>query len=113
MISLSGEGQFCNLSVIQNQKINYFLGEWELINSKFEITKTSFICNIFNDDSYILIIHLKLLKMKLLYANHLFLMRKNISKTEYQTGIESVIKLCQHKIIKKCIISRIIKVNYK
>ena len=52
MISLSGEDSFV-IYRDQIQKNKLSLGKWELINSKFEITKTSFIFNIFNDESYI------------------------------------------------------------
>jgi len=113
MISLSGEDGFVIFRDPNSKKNKLSLGEWELINSKFEITKTSFICNIFNDDSYILNNPPRIIEDEIIIRQPSFFDEKNISKTEYQTGIDSVIKLCQHKIIEKCIISRIIKVNYE
>ena len=61
MISLSGEDRFViYFDPISKNKL--FLGKWELIHSKFEINKPSFICNIFNNDSYIISNSSKIIK---------------------------------------------------
>ena len=111
MISLSGKDSFVIFRDPKSKKNKLSLGEWELINSKFEITKTSFICNIFNDDSYILNNPPRIIEDEIIIHQPSFFDEKNISKTEYQIGIDIVIKLCQQKIIEKCIISRIINIS--
>ena len=113
MISLSGEDSFVIYFDPISKKNKLFLGKWELIHSKFEINKPSFICNIFNNDSYIISNSSKIIKDEIIIHQPSFFDEENISKIEYQTGIDKVIKLCKHKIIEKCIISRIVKVNYK
>ena len=113
MISLSGKDSFVIYRDPTSKKNKLFLGKWKLINSKLEINKSSFICNIFNNDSYIINTSSKIIKDEIIINDPTFFVEENISKTEYQTGIDEVIKLCKHKIIEKCIISRIVKVNYK
>ncbi|RPG79568.1 MAG: hypothetical protein CBC95_004405 [Crocinitomicaceae bacterium TMED135] len=54
MIGLSGKDSFVIYRDQISKKNKLFIGKWKLIDSKFEINNSSFICNIFNNDSYIL-----------------------------------------------------------
>ena len=90
MISLSGEDSFVIYRDSLSKKNKLFLGKWELINSKFEINKPSFIFNIFNNESYIINNSSKIIKDEIIIHQPSFFDEENISKTEYQTGIDEV-----------------------
>lgn len=112
MIRLSGKDSFVIYRDQISKKNKLFIGKWKLIDSKFEINNSSFICNIFNNDSYILDNLPIPIEDEIIIQQPSYFEEKNISKTEYHNGINNIIKLCKDKILEKCIISRIVKVNY-
>ena len=112
MISLSGKDSFVIYQDSISKKNKLFLGKWELINSKFNITKPSFICNVFNDKTYILNKLPTIIEEDIIINQPSFFKEKSISKNKYKSGVNSIIKLCKEEVLEKCILSRIVKVDF-
>ena len=113
MISLSGKDSFVIYQDSISKNNNLSIGKWELVNSKSVVSNASFVFNIFNNKSYILNNSPNIIEDEINVSQPKKFNEKNISVKEYQKGINKVIKLCQNKILEKCIISRVVKVNFE
>ena len=113
MIYLSGKDSFVIYQDTISKKNKIAVGEWHLFNFKKKISKPSFVCNVFNKETYFISGEISNLEKKVIIEKPKLFNEKETSQEDYKKSIEKIIKYCNKNIIKKCILSRVVKSNFE
>ena len=113
MIHLSGKDSFVIYQDTISKKNKIAVGEWHLFNFKKKISKPSFVCNVFNKETYFISGEISNLEKKVIIEKPKLFNEKETSQEDYKKSIEKIIKYCNKNIIEKCILSRVVKSNFE
>jgi isochorismate synthase len=80
---------------------------------KKKISKPSFVCNVFNRETYLIDCEISNLEKEVIIEKPKLFDEKSISKEDYKKSIEKIISYCNDNIIEKCILSRVIKSDFE
>ncbi len=113
MIHLSGKDSFVIYQDTISKQNKIAIGEWHLFDFKKKLSKPSFVCNVFNKETYFLDGEISNLKEEVIIQNPKLFNEKDISENDYKKSIEKVVKYCCENIIDKCILSRVVKSDFE
>lgn len=113
MIHLSGMDSFVIYQDAISKKNKIAIGEWHLFDFKKKISKPSFVCNVFNGETYLIDGKISNLEKEVIIEKPKLFDEKSISKEDYKKSIEKIISYCNKNIIEKCILSRVIKSDFE
>ena len=113
MIHLSGKDSFVIYQDTISKKNKIAVGEWHLFNFKKKISKPSFVCNVFNKETYFISGEISNLEKKVIIEKPKLFNEKETFQEDYKKSIEKIIKYCNKNIIEKCILSRVVKSNFE
>lgn len=113
MIHLSGKDSFVIFQDAILKKNKIAIGEWHLFDFKKKISKPSFLCNVFNRETYLIDGIISNIEKEVIIEKPKLFDEKSISKQDYKKSIEKIISYCNENIIEKCILSRVIKSDFE
>tara|TARA_Y100000991_G_C21971391_1_gene349655 strand:+ start:1469 stop:2464 length:996 start_codon:yes stop_codon:yes gene_type:complete len=113
MIHLSGKDSFVIFQDAILKKNKIAIGEWHLFDFKKKISKPSFLCNVFNRETYLIDGVISTIEKEVIIEKPKLFDEKSISKQDYKKSIEKIISYCNENIIEKCILSRVIKSDFE
>ncbi|MBC99996.1 MAG: hypothetical protein CL841_01355 [Crocinitomicaceae bacterium] len=113
MIHLSGKDSFVIFQDAILKKNKIAIGEWHLFDFKKKISKPSFLCNVFNRETYLIDGVISNIEKEVIIEKPKLFDEKSISKQDYKKSIEKIISYCNENIIEKCILSRVIKSDFE
>jgi isochorismate synthase len=113
MIHLSGRDSFVIYQDAISKKNKIATGEWHLFDFKKKISNSSFVCNIFNEETYILDGEISNLGKEVIIEKPKLFDEKSISKEDYKNSVKKIINYCNEVIIEKCILSRVVKSDFE
>ena len=113
MIHLSGKDSFVIYQDTISKKNKIAVGEWHLFNFKKKISKPSFVCNVFNKETYFISGEISNLEKKVIIEKPKLFNEKETFQEDYKKSIDKIIKYCNKNIIEKCILSRVVKSNFE
>ena len=113
MIHLSGKDSFVIYQDTISKKNKIAIGEWRLFDFKKKISRQSFVCNVFNKETYLIDAEISNLVKKVVIVNPRIFNEKDVQKEDYKKSIEKIINYCNQNIIEKCILSRVVKSDFK
>ena len=113
MIHLSGKDSFVIYQDTISKKNKIAIGEWQLFDFKKKISNPSFLCNVFNRETYLIDGEISTIEKEVIIEKPKLFDEKSISKEDYKKSIEKIISYCNENIIEKCILSRVIKSDFK
>ena len=109
MIHLSGKDSFVIYQDTISKKNKIAVGDWHLFDFKNKISKPSFVCNVFNKETYFIDGEISNLENEVIIEKPRSINEKDISKEDYKKSIQKIINYCNEDIIEKCILSRVVK----
>jgi isochorismate synthase len=113
MIHLSGKDSFVIYQDTISKKNKIAVGQWHLFDFKKQISKPSFVCNVFNKETYFIDGEISNLEKKVKIEKPELFDEKDVSKEDYKKSIEKIINYCNEDIIEKCILSRVVKSDFE
>ena len=113
MIHLSGKDSFVIYQDTISKKNKIAIGEWHLFDFKKKLSKYSFICNVFNKETYMIDGEISTLEKEVIIEKPKLFDEKSISKEDYKKSIKKIINYCNEDIIEKCILSRVVKSGFE
>jgi len=112
MIHLSGKDSFVIYQDSNSKKNKISIGKWKLLDFNKDVNSLSFICNVFNNETYVIDSEIKNLQEEVSIKNPIFFKERDTSQNDYENSVKKAISICKSNTIEKCIISRVIKVNF-
>ena len=103
MIHLSGKDSFVIYQDTISKKNKIAVGQWHLFDFKKQISKPSFVCNVFNNETYFIDDEISNLEKKVKIEKPELFDEKDVSKEDYKKSVEKIINYCKEDIIEKCI----------
>ena len=99
MIHLTGKDSFVIYHDNNSRKNKLFLGKWSLLKPLNSVEESSFICNVFNKESYIISGGPKNINDEITIQNPIFIDDVATKKEDYLNSINKTIEYCKTKIL--------------
>jgi len=112
MIHLSGKDSFVIYQDSNSKKNKISIGKWKLLDINKDVNSPSFICNVFNNETYVLDSEIKNLHEEVSIKNPIFFKVTETNQIDYEDSVKKTINFCKSNTIEKCILSRVVKVNF-
>ena len=112
MIHLSGKDSFVIYQDSKTKQNKISIGKWKLLDINKDVNSPSFICNVFNNETYIIESEIKILQEKVSIKNPVFFKERDTSQNDFENSVKKAISFCKSNTIEKCVLSRVVKVNF-
>ena len=113
MIYLSGKDSFAIYQEKNTKTNKLIIGNWSLLKSRNEINQSSFICSIFNGQSFLINGNSRSIHENIIINNPIKFDEINFQKKEYLESVNQIINYCNEGVLEKCILSRVINQEFK
>jgi isochorismate synthase len=113
MIHLTGKDSFVIYHDNNSRKNKLFLGKWASLKSLSSIKESSFICNVFDKESYVISGGPKNINDEITIQDPILIDDVATKKKDYLSSINQTIEYCKTNVLEKCIISRIVKTPFE
>jgi hypothetical protein len=88
MIHLSGKDSFVIYQDSNSKKNKISIGKWKLLDFNKDVNSPSFICNVFNNETYVLNSEIKNLQEEVSIKNPIFFKVTETNQIDYEDSVK-------------------------